>query len=189
VSVVEAAIVSPLLFLLLFGIIELSWMLKDRMAIQNATTEAGREISASANDSIADFNGLQQARKTLSALGKRVDLIVVFKATARVGAGARVPTACTTSAAITTGGVAGICNVYEPSDFNALESAFGYSSISPDPLLIDRFYPARDRSVTRSNPENIGVYIKMTYEPITGVLRDPITLASTTVIPIEPRQA
>jgi TadE-like protein len=186
---VEAALVSPFLFLLLFGIIEFAWVLKDRMSVQNATTETGREISASANDAVADFNGLQQARKTLSALGKRVDLIVVFKATARRGAGAVVPSSCTTASAIATGGVLGLCNVYDPSDFGALESAFGYSSISPNPLLIDRFYPARDRSVTRSNPENIGVYIKMTYEPITGIIQGPIALSSTTVIPIEPRQA
>jgi Flp pilus assembly protein TadG len=189
VALVEAALVTPLVFTVLFGIMEFSWMLKDRMSVANAAHDAAREVSASATDGQADFQALRAARRSLSALDGKVDYIVIFKANAANGAGSQVPNACTTAAAIAAGGVSGVCNVYAGTDLAAPSTSFGYSPITPNPLLLDRFHPPRNRNDSRRAREFVGVHVAFTYRPLTGLTNRTRQLTATTVMPIEARRA
>ena len=51
-TLVEAAIVSPIFFLLIFGIIEVGGAYKDKLALGNAVTAGARTGSAAADDAL-----------------------------------------------------------------------------------------------------------------------------------------
>jgi hypothetical protein len=197
-TLVEAALVVPLLFTVLFGTMEFAWFLKDRMTINNAALDAARELSSSASIAEADFNALRRANKTLSALGKLPEAIVVFKATATSGAGAKVPAECLTATARMQGGIVDVCNVYSPinvydvsGDFDVDATDFGHSPLDPfaPSTKLDRYYPARSRSDRRSQLEYVGIYIEVDYRPLTGVLNNSRIISATSVVPIESRRA
>jgi TadE-like protein len=195
---VEAALVIPLLFTVLFGTMEFAWFLKDRMTVNNAALESARELSSSASNGDADYNAVVRANKTLSALGKTAKTIVVFKATSTNGAGATVPSSCLTATARARGGVRNVCNVYgSPHIYDPLGqlsidvTQFGHSVLDPfaTSTKLDRFYPARTRSDKKSAAEYVGVYIEVEYHPLTGVLRNSRLISATSVSPIEARRA
>jgi hypothetical protein len=197
-TLVEAALVIPLLFTVLFGTMEFAWFLKDRMTVNNAALESARELSSSASNGEADYNALLRAHKTLSALGKTAKTIVVFKASATNGVGAVVPPQCLTGVARSTGGVRNVCNVYsaaniyDPTGRLAIDvTQFGYSVLDPfaASTKLDRFYPARTRSDKKSTAEYVGVYVEVDYHPLTGVLRNSRLISATSVSPIEARRA
>jgi hypothetical protein len=189
-TIVEAAIVSPLFFLLVLGLMEFGNFFRNSMAVNNAAVNAAREGSTSANDGFADYNVLVTAQRLLSDLDRGADYVVVYKATSP---SAPVPEACKVAS------VPGQCNRYTGPQLDALASGelttsrFGAQAIT-DSTKVDAGYPPLGRQYKRtadghSVTEYLGVHVSVTYRPITGVLKGERRLNATTVIPIEPRAA
>ena len=64
---VEAAFITPVFFLLIFGVIEVGGAYRDKLTVSNAVTAGARTGSAAADDSYADYNILQSIKKAVSA--------------------------------------------------------------------------------------------------------------------------
>lgn len=82
-SLVEMAIVVPLLLLLLFGIIEFGVMFRHRLTVANATQAAGRVGSALGTDENTDYeilNALSQGLDTLASGVDSVKYVAIFEA-------------------------------------------------------------------------------------------------------------
>jgi Flp pilus assembly protein TadG len=190
VAIVEAAIIMPLLMLVLFGFMEYSNLFKDKMSVSNAAHDSAREASQSANFYDADFSVLVIAGRSLRSLSADVNKVIVFKASSTSDA---VPPACLaiTPVAGQPNGVAGVCNVYVGSYVTSLASSertnFGF--VSPSPDKYDKMYPALTRSASRTVTEYVGVYIEAHYEHITGAVPTPTTIRAVAVTPIEARTA
>jgi hypothetical protein len=188
-TIIEAAIISPIFFLLIFGIIEVGGAYKDKLAIGNAVTAGARTGSAAADDALGDYNILHAVDKGLAAAPRSsVELIVVFNAGGPDG----VPTAgCKAGTSFAGVGTArtGACNVYTTAVFDEAQSHFG---CKPG-YDLDRFYCPSSRKValTAANggpPDVIGVWIKMHHAYYTRFIADSVTLTDQSVIAVEPRR-
>ena len=142
---VEFAMCIPLLFLLLFGIIEFGFSYRDSLTVSASTRSAARVVSNAGDDPDADYLGLLQIEAALAELPPDSTLlrIVVFEP---ANADGDVPAACETTAAIADGGVAGQCNIYTPAQMDALD----HSTYLADGWA-DKFDP-----VTRETRQSVG---------------------------------
>ncbi len=174
-TIIEAAIIAPVLFVLLFGILEAGFLFRDYLTIGNTTREGAREASVAANDGLADFRALAAIERASSALpDAAIAKIIIFKAT---GPGDTVPAGCLA------GAVTGLCNVYSPADFALTETDFGCDTVLPDP---DSYWCPSDREVSISTGQDyIGIYVDMTHKAITGLFGDTVDLQDTTVFKLE----
>ena len=118
---VESAIVTPLVLLLLFGMIEVGSLLKSYSSAANAVRSAGRVASVAGADPMTDQRVLaRMAQEIVGIGGQDVDFVVIWHA---AGPGDDVPPACipetfespnTSSLGVSDGGfdAIGACNVY-----------------------------------------------------------------------------
>jgi Flp pilus assembly pilin Flp len=67
-ALVEFAIVSVLLFTLLFGIVEFGLAFRDRLTMANASQSAARVLAALGNEDDSDFQALSSLATTLETL-------------------------------------------------------------------------------------------------------------------------
>jgi TadE-like protein len=187
-TLVEAAFVTPVFFLLVFGIMEFGWLYKDWMSVGNASHDGAREGSASGVDAYADYNILFVVQRSLAGLSKNVDYVIVFKA---AGPNDPVPVPCKAVAGAGLRGVPNTCNVYYPSDWNGVgygPAKFGYDAVAnPDPALLDQNWPGLSRSdhKTDPGPDYLGVFVQATHDSLTGIAAGNQTLTKTSVIQIE----
>lgn len=175
-TVVEAAIVTPLLFLLIFGVLEFSLYFKDRLAASNATRAGARIGSAQGTAAAADWEVIQAVMKNQRAWG-RVTKIVVFKAT---GPSATIPASCTTGPV----GVSGACNVYSGSDFTMTNGQFLDVTYTKD-----NYWPASSRVTSLSaatGPQYIGVWVSGTHRSASRLVLSDRTITDQAVMRLEP---
>lgn len=141
----EAVIIIPLLFAMLFGIIEIGGALKSYSSASNAVRAGGRMASVAGNDALADQAIMARVAREAAGIGKgEIDYVIVWKAT---GPGQQPPAACiaaagsatspnTVSAGVYDGGVgtAGACNVYirPQAAGGAFDMALGKLANPPD---------------------------------------------------------
>jgi hypothetical protein len=169
---VEAAIILPLLFLLIFGMLEIGSALKSYSGASNAVRAGGRMASVAANDADADQQILERmAGEATGISAGEIQYIVIWHASAN---GERPPPAClpaaqgapnTSSVGVSDGGPAvnavGACNIYHrPADTggafdlatgkgpNPAAFYFGCSSPAQGTTKLDCNWPGRDRKVT-----------------------------------------
>jgi hypothetical protein len=183
----EAALISPLFFALLFGVIEMGVLFRDHLTITNATRDGARTAAASGNDVDADWRILQTINQSAAAASRGdIQLIVVFKASSTSD---KAPAACVAGSSID-----GVCNVYHVADFARPQSDFDCSNN----LLDARFCPFGPISPTgppyyrdtrMSALGYIGVYVEMKHHYVTGFFGKTVTIRDTTVVRIEPRTA
>jgi hypothetical protein len=169
---VEAAIILPLLFLLIFGVMEIGSMLKAYSGANNAVRAAGRMASVAGNDADADLSIMERMATEASGLkASEIEYVVVWHATA---VGDEPPAACrpavqaspnSTSIGVSDGGTdaLGACNIYHRPALpggafdmaqgqagNPASYYFGCSG-SSDPDAghkVDCNWPGRNRQVT-----------------------------------------
>lgn len=189
-AVVEAALIAPVFLLVLFGVIEISSYIFDVNASRNGARDGAREASTWASASLADQNALFKARRALGGMSKRVDAVIVFKAT---GPKTPVPPACITALQGGGDGVADLCNIYRaPQVTNPDELNFGAPVQNcAGAGLWDRCWPSITRNdvlTETSRPDFVGVYVRARHKGVTGIIPQ-ITLTATSVIPIEAQRA
>ena len=170
---VEAAIVMPLLLLLVFGIIEFGFLFKDSLTAANASRAGGRVGSSSGNDPLADYNVL----KAVEAAGafSRINLVVVFKAT---GPDGTVPAPCLA------GGVPGLCNAYDATDLAIDQATFLSAGYSKDDNWASS---ARETSLSApGGPDYLGVYVQARHTSFVIKMFPDKDIKDTTVMRLEP---
>ncbi|MEQ1786435.1 MAG: TadE/TadG family type IV pilus assembly protein [Acidimicrobiales bacterium] len=121
--VVEAALVLPLLLMLLFGIIEVGGAIKSYSSAANAARAGGRMASVAGNEAMADQQILERVAGEASGLPNgEIEYVIIWNST---GVGETPPAACiaaagaasapnTSPVGVYDGGnsTKGACNVY-----------------------------------------------------------------------------
>ena len=182
----EAAIISPVFFALLFGVIEMGVLFRDHLTITNATRDGARTAAASGNDIDSDFRILQTINQSAAAAARGdIKRIIIFTASSTSD---KPPAACKSA------GVDGVCNLYTTADFSRPQSDFDCL----DPAIDLHFCPWGPvspsgppyyRDTRMSALGYIGVYIEMEHRYVTGFFGRTVTIHDTSVVRIEPRTA
>ena len=168
---IEAALLTPLLVLLFFGIIEFGMLFKDYLAV-TSSVRAGTRM-ASAEPRIAGFaqDAADQVAKEGSALDMdNVDELWVYKASRQRLPGRRATARRSTPArpaSSSTGTTA-------TKKFVAVRSHH-----------LDCYLSRTPASATRP-PDSIGVYMKFTYQGVTGLIFNEMPLEEHSVMSLEP---
>lgn len=181
VAVIEAAFVTPVFFMLVFGIVEIALAMNDNLALAHSTRAGSRVASASGNDLYADYGIVRSIARESSAIDRgQIELVVVYQAS-KVG---EAPSdTCQ-------GGtpVKNECNVYRPADFARDKDDFGCKD--PSSLALDSAWCPNDRRVVLTSgegPAYVGVWMKIEHEWVTKMFGSTLTLTDTSVIQLEPR--
>lgn len=170
---VEAAIVTPLITLLVFGLIEFGFAWKDKLTLASAARAGARAGTVAGLEERADFEILKAIEGSIAS-NDDVDRIVVYDAS---GPGSTVPGACKTAGA----GISGQCNVYTGADLSMSWDAFAASGKQGH-------WPASSRQTDSQAPGGlgyVGVWVSSSYESLVGVVGSR-TLSDYVVMRLEP---
>lgn len=181
---IEMAIVSLLLFIMVFGAAELAFAWKSSSTSTNALRAAARIGATAGNVRVADHAVLRTLGAGLADLpGGRVDRIVVYRATDADG---EVPDACLTDDALSNGGVTNLCNVYRGSVLDSLDIT-QFSGETCDSLQPDRHWCPLDRSIAIGSADYLGVWVRIEAGWLTNLLpSDGYTITDHAVTRLEP---
>jgi hypothetical protein len=181
VVLVESAFIAPILFFMMFSILEFGLAFRDYLALANSTRDGARAASVFGKDIYADYDILQEIASASGVIDtENVQRIVIFKAS---GPNSTVPTACKT------GPVDGVCNSYTSDAFGYAQSEFGCRTDRD----LDRFWcpTAANGQTGRKTkvsdpPDYVGVWIQVNHVWITGLFGRSLTFTDETVMRIEP---
>lgn len=181
VVLVEAAFVSPILFFMMFSILEFGMAFRDYLALANTTRDGARAATVYGSDLYADYDILQEIASASGVISRQdIERIVVFKAT---GPNSSVPTACKTASVIN------VCNSYPASALDLAQSEFG-CRMDRD---LDRYWcpTAANGQTGRKTkvsdpPDYVGVWVKVNHVWITGLFGRSLAFTDETVMRIEP---
>jgi hypothetical protein len=180
-ATVEAALVTPVVFLLIFGIIEFGWALHDKVTVASVGYAAARVASTQGSDSLADYQTLRAVAKVAAALPpSRIDYIVVFKASGPTDA---VPSVCTTGTSQD-----GVCNVYLAADLDAPSTAFGCGTNAKDRFWCPSTRKVAELQSSGGPPDHVGVWVKARHDSIAAVFGSGHTFTDSVVLRIEARR-
>jgi len=187
-SLVEATLVLPLFFMLVFGVMEAGYAWFGRSTVNNMSVVGARSGSGEANEVLADYAILQTIKEGAAGIGTaKIQFVVVYRATSPSD---RVPTACKTASVTNTSSVRG-CNRYVATDLARPSTDFGCVGPPGPTEKIDRYWcpTTRKTALTGTNgpPDYIGVYVQASHENLTGTDWPSFTFAQDTVMRIEPR--
>lgn len=214
---IEAAFAVPVLLVLVFGLVELTGVVRAYAGAESAVRAAGRTASVAAADPLADHAILSRLQAESATLGSDIiDFVVVWHAG---GPGETLPETCrpsawaspnTQSVGVTDGGVdaVGACNVYlrpsapggvfEDLDLPTEDLPFGCTGAS-DPLAASRVdcnWPAQNRRViaaprTVVGPaiptDFVGVYVQYRHTRLVAMFGSTMTINESSVNLLEPR--
>lgn len=190
-ALVEAALITPVFAILLFGIIEFGLTFRDYLTVANASRDGTRAASAFGDDTYADYNVLQVIRQSTKGFRpNEIQRVIIFDA-GGVGGSVLSPSHPAHACLNRTSGLPDICNVYGASALSLPKSSFG---CRPEQNL-DRYWcPARlngqdGREVRASvGPDYVGVYVQTRHNFITGLFGSGLNLEDELVMRIEPQQ-
>lgn len=185
VSLVETAIIMPLVMLLLLGILEGALLFRTYLSASNASNGGARlgAIQGNAND--ADWDILQAIVKdSPGASENQINGIIIYKA---AKPGDPPSAACLHQAQVgSETGIAGACNVYSNYDLHRPGTDFGPSGYGGD-----QFWPPQTRSVSLSaGTDYLGVWVQMQCQCMaTSLFGISPDLHSTSIAEIEPKKS
>ncbi|MEO0493649.1 MAG: TadE/TadG family type IV pilus assembly protein [Actinomycetota bacterium] len=184
-TLLESAIVTPVLLLFIFGIFEFGFAFRDYLAVANSTRDAAREVSVAGNVLDADYRMLRAVERASAALPDgAIERIVVWEAD---GPADTVPAAC--ASGNPQAGPTVFCNVYDSSDLTIPEVNFGCDASAIAPNAPDRFWCPNTREVSvGTGLDYVGVYMRITHEYITGLFGDDVTFEDQLILKLEPQE-
>jgi Flp pilus assembly protein TadG len=186
-ALVEAALVSPIFFLILFGVLEFGGAFRDYLTVRNASQGGARAGAIAGNDADADFKVVNAVRTDAAAMpSSQVLRVVVYHAADPTD---DVPAACTTAS---TGiGSPTSCNVYTGALLRVPDGSAWTDCTSPtDP---SRFWCPADRKTAATAasgngpPDYMGVWVQVKHPWVTGLFGQQIILTSQTITKLEAR--
>ena len=180
---VEAAFITPVLFFLLFSVLEFGMAFRDYLAVANTTRDGARAASVFGNDTTADFDILQTVADASNVIDRRdLERIVVYKAS---GPNTPVPPACVNAPQ----GIPGTCNVYGAGALDLAETEFGCRG----DRNLDRFWCPQTRKTALAGangpPDYVGVWVRVNHPWVTGLFGRSLTFTDTTVMRMEPESS
>lgn len=163
-AVVEAALITPLVMLVILGSIELSMLGTSHLALGTAVAEAGREASIARDDADADSQILTELRSRLDPVdADAVTRVIIYAPT-----GPNAPP----SASCANGTEDGSCNVYSSLRPSAAQlqcvANIGYCPGERDPRSL------------------LGIEVRYTHQSLTGVVGRTVALSRRAIVAIEP---
>lgn len=166
----EFGLVAILFFALIFGLIDGGLLIRAHTVTGDAADDAARRGAVAAGAEDADYQILQQVKATGVHKSARLNHVVVY----RVRDGRDGPsTLCKDGTAVSKE-----CNVYTRAELDTAKGAFNCSSFDLDGSWCPTTRLAESREV--------GVWIDVTYDSLTGVLGD-ISLGAAAELPFELR--
>jgi len=189
-SLVEAALVTPVFFLLIFSLIEFGLLFRDSLTTTNAAHQGARSISVAGQAPEADYGVLQAVERGLGAINpKDLDFVVVFRAD---GPDDVVPAACLNASQplLSPSQTSPACNRYLPADLDrALDDAAGNDAgnFRCGTNAVDRFWCPTDRETNiASGVEYAGLHVQTRHRFVTGLYGDGKVLSTTRIVRLEP---
>jgi Flp pilus assembly protein TadG len=187
---IEAALIAPILFALVFGAMELGYAYFGQLTVKHMSVAGARSASGSAADVLADYNTLHAVKDASTGMATSdVTMVVIYRASAPSD---RVPANCKIASVTNTTTTRG-CNRYVGSDLTLASTQFGCVG-PPGPVVkIDSYWcpTTRKTALLADNgngpPDYIGVYVVAVHHNLFGVFGKSFTFSSDTVIRIEPR--
>lgn len=170
-SLIESAIVLPLLILLALGTIDLGMLFRHHHSLTSAVRVGVRVGALSGKAEDADWLIIQsvlEGRSTLDASSIR--RIVVFDA---IGDDGEMDPGCKTAS------MPG-CNLYVPSHFAMSRSAFLASGASAS------WPPAGRRASAFGDTDHVGVWVESDFHYVTGIFGAQRTVSEVAVMKIDP---
>ncbi len=197
VALVEFALVLPFLFVLFLGIFEYGTAWRNSTIIASSLRTAVRSVAQSRTAPAADMFALQGLMASLETTnGIEVEKVIIYAGKASAG-GAGVVSASTTlggpnntckTAAPATAPDG--CNVYPKARLTEaalVTSNFGTSAGCASRYDAKWCPSARINSLSATNgPEWVGVYIEVTYDSVTSLLPNTVTVTDFTSSRLEP---
>lgn len=181
-ALVEAAIVTPVFFLLIFGLFEMGFLLRHSLTVDNASREGARAVSAAGDSPDTDYIMLRTVEHGLQNVGlQKLDYVTVFRAS---GPESDIPAACRIDSQ------AGLCNRYTAADFFVeLDNASGSDAGNFRCGSLDSSWCAstRDTSLT-GGTDFVGVHVETTYDYITNIIPGGTQVGETTILSLEPEE-
>ena len=177
---VETALSAPLVFLLIFMIIEFGFMMRDYTALRGTVHEGARAATVIGDNVTADFHILEVIEDSGAPLDDdAIQKVVVFRAT---GPDDEVDPGCLLGSSDALD-----CNLYLPASFAVDAIDFGCRV----DRTLDKYWCPTDRVViqTAANggpPDFIGVYVEIERQLLSGFFGDTQTLTHTQILRLEP---
>ncbi|MBV8690293.1 MAG: pilus assembly protein [Actinobacteria bacterium] len=187
-AVVEAAILTPVVFTLLFGLLEFGWSMHSKLSISNMALSGARTATTQGDDPYTDYNVLQSVAKASGGMPRsEIQYIVVYRAS---GPTDHVPSSCAAGTSSAAGSTAvGSCNVYTAASINLGTSSFGGGSTAVDRYWSPLSRDAKATSPTNTNgPDYVGVYVKVFHKNITRLFGSGYTFTDDTILRIEAQE-
>lgn len=176
---VEAAIATPIFFMLVLGVTEVGLAMKDNLTLAHSVRSGSRVASAAGNDRYSDYGVIQAiARESTAMKRSEIVRIVIY----RSNAAAADPTASCRA-----GTSSSVCNVYTPADFNRPKAQWGCRTDIGNPPDLAFCPTTRKVSITGTGPDYVGVWMQVEHHWITGMFGSTKTLTDKSVIRLEPR--
>lgn len=181
--VVEAALITSLLLVFLFAVIDFGFALHVRLSVGNMSTAGARSGSGQGNEPLADLYVLRAVSQGSGGVSRsEIRSIVVYKA---LGPNSTVPAACLSAS------VSGTCNRYVGTDLARDSSQFGCKGPPGPTTKIDNPWCPTGRKTaltgTYGPPDYLGVYVEVAHDRLTGLFGSKSTISSNTIIRVEPR--
>lgn len=181
-AIIEAAIVTPVFFLLLFGVMEFGLLFRTNLTTTHASRDGARAASVYGREAETDFLVLQTIRHAADAMGvDAIEFVVIYKLD--------TPTSPMDPDCLVAS-KDDVCNRYVRAHFDL---ALDYTNGNPTPhfrcaedTAVDRFWCPAERDSSIETADYVGVYIKTEHDYITGFFGESRELDDTTIIRIEP---
>ena len=193
VALLEIAILSSIVFFLLFAVLEFGLLFRDQLTAQDAVGDAARlgaimGPDVAADGTNADFQVIKSVREGLGSIPPGwVQRVVVFQGSA-AGAGSptdQLPATCKNGTPI-----AGRCNVYDPNAaFAAVEAGdvnFFNCAVNPSSPACPWRPELRDDGPQPANVQYLGVFVRISRPSLTGVFAPTFTIDRAFVLRLEP---
>lgn len=176
---VELAVVTPFLLLLVLGVVELGLRTHSAQTIVGATRAAARVASSAGDDRLADYTALQALAGGLDSYDPAdIERIIIFNASSLSGS---LPTGCET------GPVDDQCNHYTAADFAAVVTDFAEAGGTCTTASPDEEWCPLDRHAEQApGADWLGVEVWVSHQSFAPFLSDT-TLRETTIMRLEPR--
>jgi Flp pilus assembly protein TadG len=195
---VEAAMIFPILFYMLFGVFEIGMLFRSYLTVGNGLRAGIRTAAIAGDDVDTDYRIIQAVKTEMAAIDPNsIVKIVVYRANppSATSGPKPVPAACAdpTNTSPMSVGSPDYCNVYVPSrDFATSRTAADYNCLnqtwSTGWCPTDRFSALKATGTPVNGPPDwVGVTIVVNHKYFTGLFGKTKTLSDTMVAQIEPK--
>lgn len=186
-TLVEFALVAPLLVVLVLGTIEFGLAWRARLDVETAVSLAARQNSNLGDFRPADYESLQSMVGSIDNDAITITKVVIYKATGPNGE-PQNPSCLTATPSSTGNGRSGACNIYHPDQLaNLTDQRFGPGATDCDGGEWDRWWCPPNRNADQGDPPDyLGVYIEAELDATTNLFGDSFTITERGVMRLEP---